>query len=92
VCPQVSCCGTGFWNIEYNTIININITKRTSTLEFADNYLLKIRRESFTEDVNSANIEMSNKNAWSNRKNVGFKDVRNKTMLISRMKGRKDKK
>jgi len=50
--------------------------------------MINIRGESFTEDVNSANIEMSNINPWSKRKNVGFKEFKSKIMLISRKKGR----
>ena len=29
VCPQVFCCGPGFWNIQYNSLLNLEFRKRT---------------------------------------------------------------
>ena len=26
-CPQVSCCGPGYWNIQFNSILNLNFAK-----------------------------------------------------------------
>ena len=28
-CPQGSCCGPGFWNIQYNSLLNLEFGKRT---------------------------------------------------------------
>jgi hypothetical protein len=31
-CPQVSCCGPGFWNIQYNSLLNLNFTGWTKAV------------------------------------------------------------
>jgi hypothetical protein len=28
-CPQESCCGPGLWNIQYNSLLNLNFVKQT---------------------------------------------------------------
>jgi hypothetical protein len=35
-CPQGSCCGPGFWNIQYNSLLNLKFTGRTKAVAFAD--------------------------------------------------------
>ena len=89
--PQGSCCGPGLWNIEYNTIPNLNFNKRTTAVAFADDLLLIIRGESVREAENFANIEMSNINALSKRNKVGFNEAKSKNMLISRRKRKEAK-
>ena len=89
--PQGSCCGPGLWNIVYNTILNLNFTKRTTAVAFADDLLLIIRGESVREAENFANIEMSKINAWSKRNKVGFNEAKSKTMLILRRKRKEAK-
>jgi hypothetical protein len=42
-CPQGSCCGPGFWNIQYNTLLNLKFTRRTKTVAFADDLILITR-------------------------------------------------
>ena len=83
-CPQGSCYGPGPWNIQYNSILNLNFTKRTTAVAFADDFLLITRGESVREAENFANIDMSKINAWSKRNKVDFNEVKSKTMLISR--------
>jgi len=90
-CPLCSCCGPGLWNIQYNTILNLNFTKRTTAVAFADDLLVIIRGESVREAENFANIEMSRINAWSKRNKVGFNEAKSKTMLISRRKRKEAK-
>ena len=90
-CPQGSCCGPGLWIIQYNTILNLNFTKRTTAVAFADDFLFITIGESVKEAENFANIEMIKLNAWSKRSKVGFNEAKSKTMLISRRK-RKDAK
>ena len=35
-CPQGSCCGPGFWNIMYNSLLNLKFNSRTKVIAFAD--------------------------------------------------------
>jgi len=75
VCPLGSCCGPSLCNIQHNTIINLNFTKRTTEVAFPDDLLLIIRGKSDREAENFANIEMSKINAWSKRNKVGFNEA-----------------
>ena len=89
--PQGSCCGPGLWNIEYNTIPNLNFNKRTTAVAFADDLLLIIRGESVREAENFANIEMSNIKSWSKRNKLSFNEAKYKTMIISVRKRKESK-
>jgi len=59
-CPQGSSCGPGFWNIQYNTLLNLQFGKRTKAIAFADNLLIAVRAENVREAENFANIDKQN--------------------------------
>ena len=42
-CPQGSCCSPGLWNIQYNSLLNLNFEKQTSAIAFADDLILVTR-------------------------------------------------
>jgi hypothetical protein len=42
-CHEGSCCGPGLWDIQYNTILNLNFTKCITAIAFADDLLLITR-------------------------------------------------
>jgi hypothetical protein len=44
-CPQGSCCGHGFWNIQYNSLLTLKYTNHTKAVAFADD-LFMIKAES----------------------------------------------
>jgi hypothetical protein len=35
-CPQGSCCGSGFWNVLYNSLLKLEITSHSTAIAFAD--------------------------------------------------------
>jgi hypothetical protein len=35
-CPQGSCCGPSFWNVMYNSLLNLKFNSRTKVIAFAD--------------------------------------------------------
>jgi hypothetical protein len=45
-CPQGSCSGPGLWNIQYNSLLNLNYMTRTKTIAFADDLILITRGKS----------------------------------------------
>jgi len=45
-CPQGSCCGSGLWNIQYDSLLNLQYKNYTRVVAFADYLLLMIRAES----------------------------------------------
>jgi len=64
-CPQDSCCGPGFWNIQYNSLLNLRYTCHMKTVAFADNLVIMIKADSITEAENIANVELSKISAWA---------------------------
>ena len=56
-CPQESCCGHGFWNIQYNTLLNLRYTNHTKTIALADDLIIIIKEESIREAENIANVK-----------------------------------
>ena len=42
-CPQGSCCGPGYWNIQYNSLLNIEYNQHTKVQAFADDFLMIVR-------------------------------------------------
>ena len=56
-CPQVSCNGPGFWNILFNSLLNMN-SHRTRVIAFADDLLVLTRRKSAVDAENYANQDL----------------------------------
>jgi len=42
-CPQGSCCGPGYWNIQYNSLLNLEFMKQTKAIAFADDLLIAVK-------------------------------------------------
>ena len=59
-CPQGSCCGPGFRNIQCNSLLNLRYTNHTKTVAFADDVVVMIKAESIRETENIVNVELSN--------------------------------
>jgi hypothetical protein len=47
-CPQGSCCGTGLWNIQYNSLLNLEFRKQTKAIAFAEELLIAVKAESIS--------------------------------------------
>ena len=87
-CPQGSCCGPGFWNIQYNSLLNLNYGKRTKALAFADDLLIAVRTENVQETENFANIEIGKITNWAKENKITFNEQKSKAMLVTRRKRR----
>jgi len=57
-CPQGSSCGPGLWNIQYNSLLNLEFRKQTKAIAFADDLLIAVKAESIREAENITNMEM----------------------------------
>ena len=55
----MSCCGQGYWNIQYNPLLNLNIAKWTRAIAFADDQLIAVKAATVAEVENFMNMEMS---------------------------------
>ena len=89
--PQGPCCGPGHCNILYNSLLNIQFTKSSKAVAFADCLILAIRNETIRAAENISNIEMSKITAWSGNNNINFNEDKSRVMIISRRKRKENK-
>jgi hypothetical protein len=82
-CPQGSCCGPGFWNIQFNSLLNLKYRKRTKVIAFADDLLIAVRAENVQEAENYANIDIGKISNWAQENKITFKEQKSKVMLLT---------
>ena len=85
-CPQGSCCGPGFWNRLYNSLLNLDYGKRTKAVAFADDLLIATRADTVREAENFTNIEMRKISKWAKDNKTAFNDQKSKVMVVTRRK------
>jgi len=90
-CPQESCCGTAFWNIQFNVILNLDYEKQTKLVAYADDVILAVKAESIREAENLTNIEMGKITRWAKNNQINFNVDRSKVILITRRKRKENK-
>jgi hypothetical protein len=90
-CPKGSCCGPGFWNLQYNSLLNLNFKARTKAVAFADDLILAISGESVRAADNYSNGELRKITAWSKNNKIRFNEEKTKVMLVSRRKRKEPK-
>jgi hypothetical protein len=42
-CPQGSASGPGFWNFQYNSLLNLEYTKNTKVIAYADDLMILVK-------------------------------------------------
>ena len=90
-CPQGSCCGPGFWNVLYNSLLTLELTKHSKAIAFAEDLIILTRGETVAEAENFMNLEMRKIQDWAINNKLKFNEDKSKVMLMSRRK-RKEKK
>ena len=90
-CPQGSCCGPGLWNIQYNSLLNLEFRKQTKAIAFADDLLIAVKAESIREAENITNMEMQKILLWTKNNKINFNEHKSKVMVISRRKRKENK-
>jgi len=50
--PQVSCCGSGFWNMQYNSLFNLEFGKRTKAIAYVGDLLIAVKAETVRKAEN----------------------------------------
>jgi formyltetrahydrofolate synthetase len=88
---QGSCCGPGFWNIQYNSLLNLNFRKQIKAVAFADDLLIAVKAESIRDAENIINIEMNKILNWAKNNKINFNEQKSKAMVISRRKRKENK-
>ena len=84
--PARICCGSGFWNIQFNSLLNHKFTRRTQGVAFADDLILAIRCETASEVEKFSNKELSKIATWSKYSKIRFNEEKTKVLVISRRK------
>jgi hypothetical protein len=90
-CPQGSCCGSGFWNLLYNSLLQLVFTSHSKAIAFADNLIILTKGGSIVEAENYMNLELRKISEWAHNNKLKFNEHKSKVMLMSRRK-RKEKK
>ena len=85
-CPQGSCCGPGFWNLLYNSLLQLELTSHSKTIAFADDLLILTKGDSIVEAENFMNLELSKITDWARSNKIRFNENKSKVMLMSRRK------
>ena len=66
-CPQVSCSGPGFWNILYNSLLNLDFSHRTRIIAFADDLLVLNLGKSVLDAENYDNQDLKKRRTGPGR-------------------------
>ena len=90
-CPQDSCCGPAFWNIQYNSLLNLEFGKRTKAIAYADDLLIAVKAETVRGAENCTNIEISKITKWAKDNKIAFNEQKSKAMVVTRKKRREKK-
>jgi ribonuclease HI len=90
-CPQGSCCGPGFWNLIYNSLFQLEFTKQTKIIAFADDLIILTKGESIVEAENYMNLELRKITDWAQNNKLKFNENKSQVMLMNRRK-RKERK
>ena len=85
-CPQGSCASPGYWNIQYNSLLNLDYSVHTKSIAFADDFLLIINGKSPLELEIYANMELSKVERWAKQNKITFNLEKSKLLVISRRK------
>jgi len=85
-CPQASCCGPGFWNIQYNPLLNLKYTNHSKVVAVADDLIIMIKAESIGEAENIANVELNKITEWTTDNKIRYNEEKSKVMLMTRRK------
>jgi hypothetical protein len=90
-CPQGSCCWPGYWNIQYNSLLNLTFMDKTKIVVFADDLIITTRADSTRAIENYLNGELIKITTWSKTNKTKFNEEKSKVMLISRRKRKEDR-
>jgi xanthine dehydrogenase iron-sulfur cluster and FAD-binding subunit A len=90
-CSQCSCCGPGFWNILYNSLLNLKFTRRTKDVAFVDDAILAVRGKTGYEAEIFLNCELSKITALSKSNKITLNEEKSKVILISRRERKETK-
>jgi hypothetical protein len=87
-CPQGCASGPGFWNIQFNSILQLELKKNTKTITYADDLLTLTKGKTQEEVENYVNIELSKIVMWARHNEMKFNEQKSKMMILARRRPR----
>jgi len=82
-CPQGSASGPGFWNIQFNSILQLEFMKNTKIIAYADDLLILSKGKTQEEIENYASIELSKIANWAQENEMKFNEQKSKLIIIT---------
>jgi len=82
-CPHNSCSSPGFWNIPYNSLLNMDLTHCTRVIAFADNLLVLTQGKCALDPENYANQDLKKIETWTRENKVHFNENKSNTLLAT---------
>ena len=83
-CPQGSCCGSGLWNVLYNTLLNLDFSSHTKVIAFADDLAIMSQGKTPTEAEAYANSDLARIEKLAKENKLRFNETKSKAMMITR--------
>jgi hypothetical protein len=83
-CPQGSCCRPSFWNIMYNTLLNLDFSNHTKVIAFADDLAIMTNGNTPSEAEMFANSDLAKIEKWAKENKMHFSEIKSNAMLITR--------
>jgi hypothetical protein len=90
-CPQRSCCSPRLWNIQYNSLLNLNFARKNQGHSVCGRFDFSDSRETVVEAENFTNTELSKITAWAKNYKIEFHDDKSTALLVTAWK-RKERK
>jgi hypothetical protein len=73
-CPQGSCCGPCFWNVMYNSLLNLKFNSRTKVIAFVDDLIVLTRGACKMGTENYTNQDLKKIERWATDNKIEFND------------------
>jgi len=80
--PHGSCCGPGLWNVIYNALLNLDFSRHTKVIAFADDLVIMTQGKTPSEAEVYSNSDMSRIGKWTKENKMQFNEFKSKAMLI----------
>jgi len=82
-CPQGSCSGPGFWDIIYNSLLDMDFSHRTRVIAFADDLLVLTRGKSTLDAENYTNQDLKKIENWARENKMHFNENKSNVLLVT---------
>jgi len=83
-CPQRSCSGPGFWNVMYDSLLNLEYSSHSKIIAFADDLVILTYGNTHYEAEAYANADVAKIENWARENKTQFNESKSKAMRITR--------